>query len=91
MIGFVIVMAVLLCAIGGASYYIAHRIYQGILGIFPNAPFWPIMVFFSLMTLLMILAFAGSVFSLPAGVKYVLNCIGFSWICICFCIPQPWI
>ena len=79
MVGFIIVMVVLLCTIGGASYYIAHRIYQGILGLFPNAPFWPVMVFIALMTLMMILAFAGSVFSLPAGIKYILNCIGFSW------------
>lgn len=79
MAGFAIVIVVLLCAIGGASYYVAHRIYQGILGWFPNAPFWPVMIFFVLMSLLMLFAFVGSVLSIPSGVKYILNCIGFSW------------
>ena len=77
--GFIIVMIVLLCAVGGATYYIAHRIYHGVLGLFPNAPFWPVLVFFVLMSLLMVFCFVGSVFSLPARVKYVLGCIGFSW------------
>ena len=79
MAGLIIVMVVLLCAVGSASYYVAQRIYQGILGVFPNAPFWPVLIFFALMTLIMLFAFIGSVLSLPSGIKYVLNCIGFCW------------
>lgn len=79
MAGFIIVMIFLLCAIGGAGYYVAHRIHQGLAGVFPNAPVWPVLVFFALMTLLMVFSFAGSVLSIPAQVKSILGVVGFGW------------
>lgn len=65
-----------LSALAGASYYLARRFYQGIVCFFQNVKFWPVLLFFCAITLMVILGFARSMLPLGGGVKYVLGIIG---------------
>lgn len=75
--GFLIAMLLFLAIFGGASYYIAYRIYQGLHSFFPCIRFWPVLTVFLLLAVIMLLGFGRSMLPLPEGVKQVLNIIGF--------------
>lgn len=75
MTGFVIIVAMLIAILGGASYYIAYRIYQGLLCVLPGARFWPVMAVVSGLTVVMVLGFARSMLPVPDVVKHILNLI----------------
>lgn len=75
MIGMIIAMLVLFTLFGGTSYYIAHRVYQGLSSLFPNLRFWPVLVVFLVLALIMVLGFGRSVIPMPEGVKHVLGII----------------
>lgn len=75
MIGFFIAMLIMLSAVAGASYYIAHRIYQGLVSFFPNLLFWPVLMFFFAMALALLLGFSSSMLPFSGGVKQLLGLV----------------
>lgn len=76
MTGLIIALLVLIALFGGTSYYIAHRVYQGLASFFPGLQFWPVLTIFLVLAAIMILAFGRSMIPLPEGVKDVLGLIG---------------
>ena len=75
MTGILIALAVLFSVFGGASYYVAHRIHQGLVSFFPNLRFWPVLVVFLVLALVMILGFGQSMLPFSAGIKHILGFI----------------
>lgn len=65
--------------IGGANYYIAKRIYQCISFFLPNTRFFIYIIFFAVMTVIMILGFANSFLPFNQTVKKILDTIGSIW------------
>ena len=75
----VFVLILLLVVLGGANYYIALRIYQGLRHIFPNLRLWPVLCVIFLLLVIMMLGFSRSFLPVSAGVKHVLGVICAYW------------
>ena len=74
-----IVLCIMVALFGGISFYLARRIFQGLLHFFPGLHFGFIFGFFLLMTVLMLLGFASSMLPVSAGLKHILNRVGMYW------------
>ena len=72
---FIVVMLILFSALAGISYYLAHRLYQGIISFFPRVPFWPALVIVCILTLLLVLSFGRSLLPLSPDTKHILGLI----------------
>lgn len=79
MIGFFIVILVFLGIFGGASFYIAYRVYQGMSAFFSGVRFWPVLTVFLLLAATMVLGFGRSMLPLSDGIKHILNVVGFCY------------
>ena len=64
---FVLVIVVMLSLLAGATYYLSHRFYGGLVSFFPIVKFWPVLLFFCAITLMVILGFARSMLPLGGG------------------------
>lgn len=73
--GFIGVLFILFCILGGASGYIAYRAFRGISSFFPRVRFWHILTVFLVMALVMVLGFGRSMLSFSDGVKSFLGLI----------------
>ena len=73
---FALIIILMLGALGGASYYISHRFYGGLVSFFPSVKFWPVLVAFCTITLFVILGFARSMLPLPKDFKHILGIVG---------------
>ncbi len=73
---FALIIILMLGALGGASYYISHRFYRGLVSFFPSVKFWPVLVVFCTITALLILGFAKSMLPLPKDIKHIIGIIG---------------
>ena len=73
---FVLVIVVMLSLLAGATYYLSHRFYGGLVSFFPTVKFWPVLLIFSVLTLLVILGFAHSMLPLPKEVNHIIGIIG---------------
>ena len=63
---FYAVLAVLLLIISGANLYLARRIWQFLAHFFPKLPFWPLVVVFAVLMLVLTLGFSRSMLPLSA-------------------------
>lgn len=72
-------IAIIFAALIGADYYVAIRIYKGMLSMKLRVKFWMVLTFFGLMTLIMSLAFGSSMLPFPSWLKFVLSTVGFCW------------
>ena len=79
MLGFLIAVLVLLIIFGGASYYIAYRVYQGIASFAPIVRFWPVLAVFLFLMVVMVLGFGQTMLPLPEAGKHVVSLIGFCY------------
>lgn len=66
----------LLSVLGGACYYLALRLYQGLACFFPEMRFWPILVIVGAVVVLLVLGFVRGWMPLPQGVKHMLGWAG---------------
>ena len=66
----------LLSVLGGACYYLAVRLYQGLACFFPEMRFWPIVVIVGAVVVLLVLGFVRGWMPLPQGVKHMLGWAG---------------
>ena len=73
---FVLVIVVMLSLLAGATYYLSHRFYGGLVAFFPTVKFWPVLLVFSVLMLLVILGFAHSMLPLPKEVNHIIGIIG---------------
>jgi hypothetical protein len=73
--GFLVAFFIIFAVFGGASLYIALRIYQGLHSFFPAVRLWPVLTVFLLLAVVMVLGFGRSMVPLPEGVKQVLGLI----------------
>lgn len=75
MFGFFGVMFIIFSVFAGIGFYIAHRIYHGLVCFIPNLPFWPVLVIQLILSLILILGFGRSMMPLSGEVKHVLGII----------------
>lgn len=61
----------LLSVLGGACYYLAVRLYQGLACFFPEIRFWPIMVIVCSFVAVLVLGFVRGWMPLPKSVKHI--------------------
>lgn len=74
--GGIIGIFLLLSLLGGACYYLALRLYQGLACFFPEMRFWPIVVIVGAVVVLLVLGFVRGWMPLPQGVKHMLGWAG---------------
>lgn len=74
--GGIIGIFLLLSLLGGACYYLAVRLYQGLACFFPEMRFWPIVVIVGAVVVLLVLGFVRGWMPLPQGVKHMLGWAG---------------
>lgn len=75
-------LIVIISMLAGTSYYLAHRLYHGLVCFLPNLRFWMIFVVVCTITLLLVLGFGRSMLPIPVGIKQTLGvlsgyCMGF--------------
>ena len=75
-----IVGAILISLLAGIHYFLARRLYGGLVYFFPRLPFWPILTIFLLMCGGFILGFVGSMLPFEQGFKEFLNTVGMHWL-----------
>lgn len=75
MIGFFIAIFVFISIFAGTSYYLTHRIYHGLISLFPNLQFWPMLLIFFTLAVTMALGFGRSMLPLSKEVKQILGII----------------
>ena len=72
MISFFVIL-ILISVLAGTSYYIAHRLYQGLAAFFPKVWFCPVLLIICTLTLIMILGFGRALLPLSKDVKHILG------------------
>lgn len=75
----IVAFAIILAFLGGLGYYLARRIHRGMLSLGIKIKLWVTVVFFSVMTLIMALAFGSPILPFPTVIKTVLMSVGFCW------------
>ncbi len=73
---FIIVIILLLSILAGLSWYIAHRLYQGVNSFFQKLPFIPFVTTVGVLTLVVLLGIAHSHLPLPKGVGHTFGIVG---------------
>ncbi len=63
----------ILSLLGGASYYLADRLYQGLAAFFPGMRFWPVWVLMGTLFLIMVLGFGRALMPFSKDFKYILG------------------
>ena len=72
----IFVILIVLSILFGLSIYIAHRIYVGVSSFASNVKFWPFLLTFAVLALVMLLGFAKSMMPLPVWLKNILGTVG---------------
>ncbi len=72
----IVFLLALFTAFGGLSVYVAHRSWRGLCAFFPNLKFWPVLLLFLILSLLMIAGFSRSLLPFSPGVKAFLGHLG---------------
>lgn len=75
----ILVLLVLLLLLGGANYYISHRLCKGLPFLLPKVSFRWIFAFLMLMTVITLLGITGIPAKLPGDSGYILRVIGAYW------------
>lgn len=70
---------VILLALIGVSYYLAHRARRFLEYLFPRVPFWGCVAVSAFFTLLLVIGFVRSFLPMPSGLKSVLAVINAYW------------
>ena len=70
--GFFMILMIL-SLLGGASYYLADRLYQGLAAFFPGMRFWPVWVLMGTLFLIMVLGFGRALMPFSKDFKYILG------------------
>ena len=65
----------LLSLLGGASYYLAQRLYQGLAVFFPGLRFWPVLVIVCTLAVILILGFGRALMPLSRDFKHILGLV----------------
>jgi predicted MPP superfamily phosphohydrolase len=78
-VSFVFVIAFLCAVLGGATYYVARKIYLGMLSLSLPTNLWAVIAVVSFLTLVMILGFAQSMLPFHAVLKHILSTVAFCW------------
>lgn len=73
------IFIIIISVIGGANYYVARRIYQCIKFFLPNVRFFVCIIFFAIMTLIMVLGFANSFLPIGPKIARFLDGVGSYW------------
>ena len=73
--GFIGVLLMLFCILGGASGYVAYRAFRGISSFLPCVRFLPVLTVFLVMALVMVLGFGRSMLSFSSSIKHILGVI----------------
>ena len=77
---FGLMFIVMLAVFGGANYYIARRLYQGAVRLFPALKFWMLLAFFGVMFVIMAVGFFGSMSSgAMGGLWHVIDTVSSYW------------
>lgn len=64
---------IMLSLLGGTSYYLAQRMYQGLAVFFPGLRFWPILVIICTLTLILVLGFGRAFMPFSKEFKHILG------------------
>lgn len=66
----------LVCVLGGASFYLARQLWRGISAFFPSVRLWAVLAVVGAAVLILVLSFVRALTPLPEGVKQVLGVVG---------------
>lgn len=66
---------IMLSLLGGTSYYLANRLYQGFVSFFPTLRFWPILLIVCTMIFILVLGFGRALMPFPKTFKHILGLI----------------
>lgn len=72
----ILMILLLVCVLGGASFYLAERLWRGISAFFPSVRLWAVLAVVGAVVLILILSFVRALTPLPEGVKQVLGVVG---------------
>ena len=64
---------IMLSLLGGTSYYLAQRMYQGLAAFFPGLRFWPILIIICTLTLILVLGFGRAFMPFSKEFKHILG------------------
>lgn len=71
-----LMLPLLLCALGGMVFYLAHRLYRGLTSFFPSVRLWAVLIAVGALVLLLVLSFARALLPFPEALKRVLGVAG---------------
>ena len=73
---FILIIVVMLSLLAGATYYLSHKFYSGLASFFPSIKFWPVLLLFCIITLLIVLGFAKGFLPFSKDAKHIIGIIG---------------
>lgn len=74
--GGIIAVIIIISLLAGTSYYLASRLYGGLVSFFPLLRFWPVLIIVCAMTLILVLSFGRALMPFPKDLKQILGVVG---------------